>query len=67
MRKQRSIGEMISSITFFGLALYLFPYSLSLLDEGHQARGYFGLLGAGLLRARRTSVCDRRSGRKMAV
>jgi hypothetical protein len=47
MRKQRSIGEMISTVTFFGLALYLVPYSLSLLDEGYEVRGYFGLLGAG--------------------
>ena len=47
MRKERSIGEMISTVTFFGLALYLIPHSLSLLDEGYQARGYFGLLGAG--------------------
>ena len=46
MRKQRSIGEMISTVTFFGLSAYLLIYSLGLLDENEILRGTIGLLAA---------------------
>ena len=46
MRKQRSIGEMISTVTFFGLSVYLLIYSLGLLEEGEKLRGTIGLLAA---------------------
>ena len=42
MRNRRSIGELISTLTFFGLALYLVPYSLAVIEEGDNLRGYFG-------------------------
>jgi hypothetical protein len=46
MRKQRSIGEMISTVTFFGLSVYLLIFSLGLLEEGEKLRGAIGLLSA---------------------
>ena len=46
MRKQRSIGEMISTVTFFGLSAYLLIFSLGLLEEGEKSRGIIGLLAA---------------------
>ena len=46
MRKQRSIGEMISTVTFFGLSAYLLIFSLGLLEEGVKLRGIIGLLAA---------------------
>ena len=46
MRRQRSIGEMISTLTFFGLSAYLLIFSLELLEEGEKLRGTIGLLAA---------------------
>ena len=46
MRKQRSIGEMISTVTFCGLSAYLMIFSLGLLEEGEKLRGSIGLLAA---------------------
>ena len=46
MRKQRSIGEMISTVTFFGLSAYLLIFSLGLLEENEKLRGAIGLLAA---------------------
>ena len=46
MRKQRSIGEMISTVTFFGLSAYLLIFSLGLLEEWEKLRGIIGLLAA---------------------
>ena len=46
MRKQRSIGEMISTVTFFGLSAYMLIFSLGLLEEGEKLRGIIGLLAA---------------------
>ena len=46
MRKQRSIGEMISTVTFFGLSVYLLIFSLGLLEEGEKLRGTMGLIAA---------------------
>ena len=46
MRRQQSIGEMISTLTFFGLSAYLLIFSLELLEEGEKLRGTIGLLAA---------------------
>ena len=46
MRKQLSIGEMISTVTFFGLSAYLLIFSLGLLEEGEKLHGSIGLLAA---------------------
>ena len=46
MRKDRSIGEMISTVVFFGVAAYLLVYGLGLLDEGEKWRGIGGLFAA---------------------
>ena len=46
MRKQQSIGEMISTVTFFGLSAYLLIFSLGLLEENEKLRGTIGLLAA---------------------
>ena len=46
MRKKQSIGEMISTVTFFGLSAYLLIFSLGLLEEGEKLRGTIGLLAA---------------------
>ena len=34
MRKHRSLGEMISTATFFGCGVFIFLYSMELLDIG---------------------------------
>ena len=52
MRKQRSIGEMISTVTFFGLSAYLLIFSLGLLEEGEKLRGINWLASSDLLRSR---------------
>ena len=46
MRKHQSIGEMISTCCFVGMALYLLIYSLDMLDSGESLRGYGGLLAS---------------------
>ena len=46
MRKQRSIGEMISTVTFFGLSAYLLIFSLGLLEENEILRWTVGLIAA---------------------
>ena len=46
MRKQRSIGEMISTVTFFGLSAYLLIFSVGLLEENEILRGTVGLIAA---------------------
>jgi hypothetical protein len=46
MRKDRSIGEMISTVTFFGLSAYLLVFSLGLLEDGEKLRGIVGVLAA---------------------
>ena len=46
MRKQRSIGEMISTVTFFGLSVYLLIFSLGLLEENETLRGKIGVWAA---------------------
>ena len=46
MRKHQSVGEMISTLCFVGVALYLLIYSLDLLESGETLRGYGGLLAS---------------------
>ena len=46
MRKHQSLGEMISTCCFVGVAFYLFIYSLDLLESGENLRGYGGLLAS---------------------
>jgi hypothetical protein len=58
MRKQRSIGEMISTVTFFGLSAYLLIFSLGLLEEGEKLRGDNWFAGSGLLRPWWSKICD---------
>ena len=48
MRKHRSLGEMISTATFFGCAVFIFLLSMELLDTGQKFRAYIGI-GAALL------------------
>ena len=58
MRKQRSIGEMISTVTFFGLSAYLLIFSLGLLEEGEKLRGIIGLLAAACCGSWWFAICD---------
>ena len=44
MHKHRSLGEMISTATFVGCGLFIFLYSMDLLENGQNFRGYVGLL-----------------------
>ena len=46
MRKHQSVGEMISTCCFVGVAFYLIIYSLDLLESGEILRGYGGLLAS---------------------
>ena len=46
MRKHRSLGEMISTATFFGCGVFIFLYSMELLDMGQHLRAYAGLAAA---------------------
>lgn len=46
MRKHQSVGEIISTFCFVGVAFYLFIYSLDLLESGKSLRGYGGLLAS---------------------
>ena len=46
MRRNQSIGEMISTVTFLGLAAYLLIFSLDLLQSGELWRGMGGLFAA---------------------
>ena len=46
MRKNRSMGEMISTLSFFGLAVYLLILGLELLAVDQTLRGFGGLLAA---------------------
>jgi len=46
MRKHRSLGEMISTATFLGCGVFIFIYSMELLDMGQRPRAYIGLAAA---------------------
>jgi hypothetical protein len=46
MRKHRSLGEMISTATFLGCGVFIFLYSMELLDMGQHLRAYVGLAAA---------------------
>ena len=46
MRKHRSLGEMISTATFLGCGVFIFLYSMELLDMGQRLRAFIGLAAA---------------------
>ncbi len=46
MRKHRSLGEMISTATFLGCGVFIFIYSMELLEMGQQLRAFIGLAAA---------------------
>ena len=46
MRKHRSLGEMISTATFLGCGVFIFLYSMELLDMEQHLRAYIGLAAA---------------------
>ena len=46
MRKHRSLGEMISTATFLGCGVFIFIYSMELLEMGQKLRAYIGLAAA---------------------
>ena len=46
MRKQRSLGEMISTATYLGCGVFIFLYSMELLELGQDLRAYIGLAAA---------------------
>ena len=46
MRKHRSLGEMISTATFLGCGVFIFIYSMELLDTGQHLRAYIGFAAA---------------------
>lgn len=48
MRRNQSIGEMISTVTFLGLAAYLLIFSLDLLQNGELWRGILAAACCGL-------------------
>ena len=43
MRKNRSLGEIISTATFLGCGVFIFLISMELLDTGQHLRAYLGL------------------------
>ena len=45
-RRHRSLGEMISTATFLGCGVFIFLYSMELLDMGQRLRAYIGLAAA---------------------
>ena len=46
MRNHRSLGEMISTATFLGCGVFIFLYSMELLELGQHIRAYIGLAAA---------------------
>jgi len=48
-RKQRSLGEMISSICFYGVGLYFRFEGAMARDEGEPALTFLGLWLAGVI------------------
>ena len=46
MRKHRSLGEMISTATFLGCGVFIFLYSMELLELGQHLRAYVGFAAA---------------------
>ena len=43
MRKHRSLGEMISTATFLGCGVFIFLYSMELIEMGQRLRAYIGI------------------------
>ena len=46
MRKHRGLGEMISTASFLGCGVFIFVFSMELLDMGQRPRAYIGLAAA---------------------
>ena len=46
MRKHRSLGEIISTATFLGCGVFIFVYSMELLEMDQKLRAYIGLAAA---------------------
>jgi hypothetical protein len=46
MRKHQSVGEIISTFCFVGMAFYLLIFSLDMLESGENLRGFGGLLAS---------------------
>ena len=42
MRKHRSLGEMISTVTFLGCGVFIFLHSMELFDMEQRLRAYIG-------------------------
>ena len=47
MRKQRSLGEMITH-NILGCGVFIFLYGMELLNMGHHLRAYIGFVAAFL-------------------
>ena len=47
-RKERSLGEMISTVCFFGVGAYFIVEGFAILDDGGEAFRYIGMWLAGL-------------------
>ena len=58
MRKHQSVGEMISTCCFVGMAFYLLVSSLDLLESGDTLRGYGVVVGISVLWAWRFKICN---------
>ena len=58
MRRNQSIGEMISTVTFLGLAAYLLIFSLDLLQNGELNDENRAQFERGLMRPTATSAID---------
>ncbi len=46
MKRKQSIGEMISTLCFFGLSVYLLVFSLELLETGQTLRAFGGFVAS---------------------
>ena len=62
MRKHRSLGEMISTATFLGCGVFIFLYSMELLELGQQhLRAYIGTCRGFVLYSGWVSLHHRKS------
>tara|TARA_B100001173_G_C15843895_1_gene485832 strand:- start:500 stop:730 length:231 start_codon:yes stop_codon:yes gene_type:complete len=60
VRRRKSIGELISSVVFFGVAVWALTQGKSLFNEGQYAKCFFVYLGGllSLLAAFRFQIQD---------
>ena len=47
-RRERSLGEMISTVCFFGVGAYFIVEGFAIIDKGGEAFRYIGMWLAGL-------------------